>query len=336
MKKILLSGGAGFIGSHIAVELRNSGFEPILIDNFSNSERSVAQGISKITGFEEHIHEYDCRDSSGLLKLTQDIGQIEGIIHLAAFKAVGESVANPLKYYDNNIGSMVGVLRIAEELNIKNVVFSSSCTVYGSPESKEVKEDLPHLEAYSPYGVTKQVCERMLEDLSQRINRAKFVSLRYFNPIGAHPSGLIGELPIGTPNNLVPYMTQTAAGLRDKLTVYGDNYETPDGTCVRDYIHVSDLALAHVSALDFAMKKMDSHHEVFNIGTGKGQSVMDIITTFKETNSLDFPVEIGERRPGDVPSIYANVDKANSQLGWKAKYSLKDALEHAWKWQTSL
>lgn len=336
MNKILLTGGAGFIGSHIAIALRAAGYVPLILDNLSNSERSVSEGISRITGVEEKIHEVDCRDTEAILDLIEKEDGISGIIHLAAFKAVGESVENPLKYYDNNVGSMTSILQVAEKLDIQSFVFSSSCTVYGSPDSVEVTEETPMGEAFSTYGQTKQIGERMIEDLSKTGVTTKFVSLRYFNPIGAHPSSQIGELPLGKPNNLIPFVCQTAAGLRDELTIFGNDYKTNDGTCVRDYIHVSDLAEAHVRALEYINQKDAPQHDVFNIGTGRGNSVTEIIDTFKSENGVDFKVKVGTRRAGDVEAIFANTEKASKTLKWEPQYTLADALVHAWNWQKTL
>jgi UDP-glucose 4-epimerase len=336
MDKILLTGGAGYIGSHIAVALRAAGYEPLILDNLSNSDSGVAERISRITGREEKIHQIDCRDFEAILKLIDKEGGIDGIIHLAAFKAVGESVENPIKYYDNNVGSMTAILRVAEKLKVKNFVFSSSCTVYGSPDSVEVIEDTPMGIPYSPYGYTKQIGERMIADLSKTGIATKFVSLRYFNPIGAHPSAEIGELPIGRPNNLIPFICQTAAGLREELTVFGNDYPTPDGTCIRDYIHVSDLAEAHVLALEYIGSDAAPQHDVFNIGTGKGNSVTEIINTFKKENGVNFKVRFGPRRAGDVEAIYADTAKAKTVLKWQPKYEMADALVHAWNWQKTL
>jgi len=336
MNKILLTGGAGYIGSHIAVSLRRAGYAPVILDNLSNSEMAVSDGISRITGFDEQIHEIDCRDSDGILDLIEKEGGISGIIHLAAYKAVGESVENPLKYYDNNVGSMTSILQVTEKLNIQSFVFSSSCTVYGSPDSSEVIEETPIGKAYSPYGYTKQIGERMIEDLSKKGIGTRFVSLRYFNPIGADPSSNIGELALGKPNNLIPFVCQTAAGLRDEITVFGDDYKTADGTCVRDYIHVSDLAEAHVRALEYSRQKNAPQQDVFNIGTGKGNSVTEIIDTFKHENGVDFEVKYGPRRAGDVEAIFANTEKASKILKWQPKYTLAEALVHAWNWQKTL
>lgn len=316
--------------------LRATGYVPIIIDNYSNSDRSIPEKLSLLTGMEESVLEIDCRDFDALKREIRHYGKIDGVIHLAAYKAVGESVADPLKYYDNNLRAMTSVLALTMELSIPNFVFSSSCTVYGIPDKREVFEDTPFGKAYSPYGFTKQACERMMHDLADNHNDHRFISLRYFNPIGAHPSGLIGELPLGKPNNLIPFLTQTAAGLHNKVTVFGTDYDTPDGTCIRDYIHVYDLALAHVAALEYGFKRDKVGYEVFNIGTGKGHSVSEIIDTFKEVNGVDFEVAYGERRPGDIAAIYANTDKAIKYLDWAPKYSLADALRHAWKWQQNL
>jgi len=336
MNNILLTGGAGFIGSHIAVSLRQSGYRPIIIDNLTNSLASAVDGISRITGENEKLYQVDCRDENALLKIIEEEGGISGVIHLAAFKAVGESVEHPNMYYANNVGAMNSVLRIVKELSVKHFVFSSSCTVYGSPQKAEVTESTPIGVAFSPYGYTKQIGERMIEDLVKTGLKTKFVSLRYFNPIGAHPSAHIGELPLGKPNNLVPFICQTAAGLREELTLFGNDYNTPDGTCLRDYIHVSDIANAHVRALAYMSIPKTPNHEIFNIGTGKGNSVKELIETFKRVNNVDFNVKIGPRRKGDVDAIFANSQKGQSVLGWQPQYTLADALKHAWKWQKNL
>jgi len=336
MKKILLTGGAGFIGSHIAVALVEAGFEPVIVDNFSNSERSVIAALESIVKKKITFHEADCCNFDSIVKIIKEEKTISGTIHLAAFKAVGESVEFPLKYYENNIGSMTSVMRAITESGLTNFVFSSSCTLYGTPEQQPVTEKSPWRRAFSPYGYTKQVCERIMSDLQISNPSLKQVSLRYFNPIGAHPSGKIGELPIGKPNNLVPYLTQVAAGIREKLTVFGNDYNTADGTCVRDYIHVSDLAEAHVSALKFMMGNNNSQLSVFNIGTGHGVSVKEIIDLFEEVNNMKVNIEYGERRKGDVEAIFANCEKANKVLGWKANYTTREALRHAWNWQQNL
>ena len=333
MKKILLTGGAGYIGSHIAVALVEGGFEPVIVDNFSNSDPSVIKAIESVTGRPISFYNTDCRSLDSLRKIVNTEGEISGVIHLAAFKAVGESVEKPLDYYENNVGSLASVLRLMQEKSIKNLVFSSSCTVYGSPEKQPVTEKTPWAEAYSPYGYTKQICERMIQDVQASHPESNQVSLRYFNPIGAHPSGKIGELAIGKPNNLVPYITQVAAGIRDKLVVFGNDYNTLDGTCVRDYIHVVDLAEAHVKALGYMMSSSTSQLSVFNIGTGHGVSVKEVIDTFQEVNGVNINVEYGKRRPGDVEAIYADSHKAAEEMGWEARFTIKDALKHAWKWQ---
>lgn len=336
MKKILLTGGAGYIGSHIAVSLVDSGFEPIVVDDFSNSYPSVIPAIESIVQKSIKFYEADCGDVNSLRNIIEKEDGIDGIIHLAAFKAVGESVEFPLKYYKNNLGSMMAALEIIKELQVPNFVFSSSCTVYGHPENQPVTENTPWQPAFSPYGYTKQVCERMMSDFQKANREVKQVSLRYFNPIGAHPSGKIGELPIGTPNNLVPFITQVAAGIRDKLTIFGNDYNTPDGTCIRDYIHVCDLADAHVKALSFLMQQSQNNLWVFNVGTGKGVSVKELLDEFEKVNKLSVNYVYGNRREGDVEAIYANSDLANREMGWKAKYEIDEALQHAWNWQQNL
>ncbi len=336
MKKILLTGGAGYIGSHIAVSLYENGYFPVILDNFSNSERQVINGIKALTENNFSLHDLDCKDPESFDKVLEAEGRIDGIIHLAAYKAVGESVQDPLKYYHNNMTSMWAVLDAMERLGIENLVFSSSCTVYGTPENEVVTEETAINPAFSPYGYTKQACERMMEDLHKTNSRKKQIRLRYFNPIGAHPSAVIGELPIGTPNNLVPYITQVGAGWREQITVFGNDYETADGTCIRDYIHVVDLAEAHVLSLGRILDKSGSSLETFNIGTGKGTSVQEIIDIFQEVNNTPIKVVYGDRRPGDVPSIYANADRAYKELGWSAKYGIEDCLKHAWHWQKTL
>jgi UDP-glucose 4-epimerase len=336
MRKILLTGGAGYIGSHIAVELASAGYLPIILDNLSNSKSSVISALEKATGTEIKFYEGDCRDSALLERIFQTEADILGVIHLAAFKAVGESVAKPLKYYANNIPALTTLLIAMEKYGIPNLVFSSSCTVYGQPDEEEVTEKTPEGLAFSPYGATKQVCERILRDLDKSGSDLAWMSLRYFNPIGAHPNGLIGELPLGIPNNLVPYATEAAAGHRKELVIFGNDYPTRDGTCVRDYIHVVDVASAHVAAISNLLDPSSSSPRVFNIGTGSGTSVKEIIETFQDVNGVKLPHRYGKRRPGDVASIYANVDFAKEVLGWSSKYSVEDALKHAWQWQLNL
>jgi UDP-glucose 4-epimerase len=336
-KKILVTGGAGFIGSHTVVELINSGYTPVIIDNFSNSDKSVIGRIEKITGKKIIYVDADCNDESALNSLFSSHQHIVGLIHFAAYKAVGESVSEPLKYYFNNIGSTVALLKAMKQYNVKSFVFSSSCTVYGEPDSLPVTEDFPIKPAKSPYGNTKQVCEEIIRDTVASDNSLKAISLRYFNPIGAHPSALIGELPLGIPSNLVPFVTQAAAGLREKITIFGNDYNTSDGTCVRDYIHVVDLAKAHVKALELLeSKNSGSFYDVFNIGTGNGNSVLEIVKTFEKVNDVSLNYVIGPRRDGDVEQIFASTDKANNVLGWRAQLSLQEALKDAWNWQKQL
>ena len=336
MQRILVTGGAGYIGSHTVVELHNNGYHPILIDNFANSERSVIDRLQEICGTDIEWYEEDCTDRKAMLDLFEKLAPIDGVIHFAAYKAVGESVTYPLKYYHNNLGSLVTLVEAMERNGVKNLVFSSSCTVYGQPDHLPVTESSPLQEANSPYGYTKQAGERLLRDVTAREgNEMTSVLLRYFNPIGAHPSGLIGELPLGKPENLVPYITQTAAGIREELTVFGDDYSTEDGTCIRDYIHVVDLAKAHVMALDWANNNSGSCG-VFNLGTGRGNSVKELVDVFEEVNQLSLNYKFGPRRPGDVEQIYADPTLAEQELGWKCEYDLADALKHAWNWQTKL
>jgi len=334
-RKILVTGGAGYIGSHTVVELFNAGYVPIIIDDFSNSEKSAIKGIEKILGQSVKLYIGDCNDSSFLHKVFKEEGEISGVIHFAAFKAVGESVNEPLKYYQNNIGSLLSVLEAMKTFNITDIVFSSSCTVYGEPEELPVTEDSPIQKATSPYGNTKQICEEILYDEAQSMSTTiKAIALRYFNPVGAHPSANIGELPLGTPNNLVPYVTQTAAGLRKELTVFGNDYNTVDGTCIRDYIHVVDLAKAHVKAIDYLSQKENQNlYDTFNIGTGKGNSVMEVINTFEQISGTKLHYTVGSRRIGDVEKVYGDVRKAKEVLAWKSIFTLNDALTDAWRWQ---
>lgn len=334
MRKILVTGGAGYIGSHTIVELISAGYEPVIIDNYSNSDKIVLEQLKKITDQKIIAYETDCSDNVALRKIFSE-QKISGVIHFAAYKAVGESVEKPLMYYDNNIISLIRLLEVMTEFNVKNFVFSSSCTVYGQPDNLPVSENAPVQQANSPYGYTKQVSEQIIIDVINSGSEINAVLLRYFNPIGAHPSALIGELPLGVPNNLVPFITQTAAGLRNNLTVFGDDYNTPDGTCIRDYIHVSDLANAHVKAFEW----IDINEKclgIFNIGTGRGNSVMEVIHSFEKVSGKKLDFRIGDRRSGDVEQIWANADKSNKELDWKPKYTLDDAMLHAWNWQLSL
>jgi UDP-glucose 4-epimerase len=336
-KKIIVTGGAGYIGSHTVVELFNAGYEPVIIDNFANAEKRTLEGIRQITGKEVKLYEGDCKDSAFLANVFEQEKLVNGIIHFAAFKAVGESVREPLKYYRNNIVSTLALLELMPRFGIKNFVFSSSCTVYGEPEKLPVTEATPKQPAESPYGNTKQICEEIMEDTVKSGVPIKAIPLRYFNPIGAHPTAAIGELPLGVPNNLVPFVAQTAAGLREKITIFGDDYNTPDGTCIRDYIHVVDLAIAHVKALAYLEEQTEeSFYDVFNIGTGNGNSVMEVIKTFERVNNLKLNYMIGTRRSGDVEQIYADVSKAENLLNWKAERDLEQSLRDAWRWQQAI
>jgi UDP-glucose 4-epimerase len=336
MKKILVTGGAGFIGSHTVIELIKAGYEPIIVDNFSNSEKRVLQQLNEITGKTIAFYELDCTDYEAFKTVFQK-EQLSGVIHFAAYKAVGESVKLPLKYYHNNIGSMTVLMRLMKEFTVQELIFSSSCTVYGEPDQLPVTEETPTKPATSPYGFTKQVCEQFINDVVNSGANLRACTLRYFNPIGAHPSSLIGELPLGTPENLIPYVTQTAIGIRDQLTVFGDTYNTVDGSCVRDYIHVVDLANAHVKSLQWLGKQeKESLNEVFNVGTGKGDSVLEVISSFTAVNEVKLNYKIGPKRAGDIEQIYASVNKAKDVIGWTAQYSLEDALRDAWNWQKAL
>ena len=331
--KILVTGGLGFIGSHTVVELQNEGFEVVAIDNLSNSSIEVLDGIEKITVKKPIFEKIDLREKSAVQNFFKKHQDISGVIHFAASKAVGESVENPLLYYENNINSLVYLLQELANLPQANFIFSSSCTVYGQAEKMPITEDASVQPANSPYGNTKQIGEEIINDVA-KVTNIKAVLLRYFNPIGAHSSAEIGELPIGVPQNLVPYITQTAYGLRKELSVYGNDYPTPDGTCIRDYIHVVDLAKAHVVALQRLLNKQNLEKvETFNLGTGKGSSVLEVITAFEKVSGQKLPYKIVGRREGDVISAYANTDKANKVLGWEAAFSLEDALASAWKWE---
>lgn len=337
--KVLVTGGTGFIGSHTVVELQEAGYEVVAIDNFENSRPEVAGNIQQITGKTFAFIEADIRDKTALKNVFSAHPGIEAVIHFAAYKAVGESVQQPLKYYENNIGGTVNLLEAMKEHNVHHLVFSSSCTVYGDVSANQlpITEESPVVKANSPYGNTKKICEEVLLDTCAATPSMRVVSLRYFNPIGAHDSSLIGELPIGVPNNLVPFITQTAIGKREKITVFGNDYPTTDGTCVRDYIHVVDLAKAHVKAIQLLSRaEMPSPFSVFNIGTGKGNSVLEVIHTFEKVNNLKLNYSIGSRRAGDVVQIYASCDKAERELGWKAERDLANALSTAWNWEKQL
>jgi len=337
MEKIIVTGGAGYIGSHTVVELTNAGYEPIVIDNFINSDPSILKGIQQITGKRVKNYEIDCNDKEAMSKVFEVEKNVAGVIHFAAYKAVGESVSSPLKYYYNNVGSIITLLEVMNHYHADKLVFSSSCTVYGQPSKLPVTEKSPVLKANSPYGNTKQICEEILYDAIYAKMPLKVISLRYFNPIGAHPSSNIGELPIGVPGNLVPFITQTVAGLRESITIFGGDYNTPDGTCLRDYIHVMDLAKAHVKTLELlSTQKTDNFYDVFNIGTGNANSVLEIINTFEKVTSKKVNYSIGPRRDGDVEKVYADVKKANTILKWTSEKNLEDCLRDSWNWQEKL
>ena len=336
MKKILVTGGLGFIGSHTVVELQNEGFEVIIIDDLSNSSKHVLDKITSITGKQPVYEKIDLKDQQALKKFFNDHKNIEGVIHFAASKAVGESVEKPLLYYHNNISSLIYLLEEMESNKVSNFIFSSSCTVYGQADKMPITESAPFKPAESPYGNTKQMGEEITSDTS-KVSSLKAIALRYFNPIGAHKSAKIGELPIGIPQNLIPYVTQTAAGIRKELSVFGGDYPTPDGTAIRDYIHVVDLAKAHIVALKRLIEnKNKAAFEVFNIGTGKGSSVLEVIKTFEKVTKQKLNYKIVGRREGDIVEAYADTSFANKELKWKAELSLEEALASAWKWQQSL
>lgn len=336
MKKILVTGGLGFIGSHTVVELQNEGFEVVIIDNLSNAEEKVLHGIEAITGQKPIFENLDLREKEAVKAFFKKYNDIAGVIHFAASKAVGESIENPLLYYENNISALVYIL---QELQLKtgtSFIFSSSCTVYGQAEKMPITENASVQPATSPYGNTKQIGEEIIQDVA-KISSIKAILLRYFNPIGAHPSAEIGELPIGVPQNLVPFITQTGIGMRKELSVFGSDYPTPDGTCIRDYIHVVDLAKAHVVALKRLIdKKNETAVEVFNVGTGKGSSVLEVIRSFERVSGQKLPYKLVGRREGDIIEAYADTQKANSVLGWKAQSTLDEAIESAWKWEKKI
>jgi UDP-glucose 4-epimerase len=336
MKKVLVTGGAGYIGSHTCVELSAAGYLPVIADNLSNSRASAVEGIAELCTQTPVFRQLDFTDYDAVERLFVADGPFHGVIHFAAFKAVGDSVKHPLKYYRNNLQSTEVLLSAMARHGCSLLVFSSSCTVYGQPDVLPVNEDAPIAKAHSPYGLTKQVCEQMIRDTAYAPESAlSAVLLRYFNPIGAHPSGLIGELPLGAPENLVPYITQSAAGIRGPLTIFGSDYNTPDGTCVRDYIHVCDLAAAHVSALAW-LEKSPKACEPINLGTGTGNSVKEVIDTFQSVTGVPLHYTFGARRSGDVEQIYARADKAWDLLGWRTERTLRDALIDAWNWQLQL
>ncbi|KAA0991493.1 UDP-glucose 4-epimerase GalE [Dyadobacter aurulentus] len=333
--KILVTGGAGFIGSHTVVELDKAGFEPVIIDNLYNSNRDVLEGIKQISGKDFPFYEIDCNDSEKIRELFAK-ERFDGVIHFAAYKAVGESVEKPLNYYENNLISLMVLLRAMAEFNVPNFVFSSSCTVYGQPDAIPVTESTPRKPANSPYGNTKAIGEDIIRDFIYAKPGVKAISLRYFNPIGAHESSLIGELPNGVPSNLVPFITQTAAGLRKSLTVFGSDYDTSDGTCIRDFIHVVDLAKAHVKALELLNSESPDYYDVFNVGTGEGYTVLELINTFEQVNGLKLNYTIGPRREGDIEKIYAQSDKVNNVMKWRAEKTMAEALRDAWNWQLKI
>ena len=336
---ILVTGGTGFIGSHTTVELQEAGYEVVIIDNLSNSNENVLDGIEKITGIRPAFEKVDCCDFNALEGVFKKYPKIEGIIHFAASKAVGESVEKPLMYYRNNLTSLINLLELMPKYDVKGIIFSSSCTVYGQPkpENLPVTENAPHQKATSPYGNTKEVNEQIIYDYIHSGAPIKSILLRYFNPIGAHPSALIGELPNGVPNNLIPYVTQTAAGIREQLTIFGNDYNTPDGTCIRDYIYVVDLAKAHVAAMRRVLDDADSPAiDYFNIGTGRGNSTLEIVQTFEKATGVKLNWKFGPRREGDIEKIWGDCSKANKILGWSADTPLEDVLASAWKWQKTL
>jgi UDP-glucose 4-epimerase len=331
---VLVTGGAGYIGSHTVVELLQAGHRVCVLDSLERSEQKIIEGIEKITNEKIDFHKVNCLDTEALDALFSRY-PFTSVIHFAAYKSVKESVERPLDYYKNNLGSLIALLEVMRKHAVSDLIFSSSCTVYGQPDVIPVDETAPFKKAESPYGATKQMCERILEDAAALGFRT--VSLRYFNPIGAHPSAMIGELPVGVPDNLVPFITQTAAQVRKEITVFGNDYSTPDGSCIRDYIHVVDVATAHVQAIDFLTnQKASSLFLPFNLGTGKGVSVLQLLRQFMEVTGVQVPYRIGARRPGDVEKVFANPSKINSEFGWHARYSLEEALLHAWNWEKKI
>lgn len=336
-RKILVTGGTGYIGSHTVVELQQAGYKVIIVDNLSNSNADVIEGIVRITGQRPVFEKLDCTDMPAMQALFDRHRGIDGIIHFAASKAVGESVKKPLKYYRNNIVSLINLLELMPKFDVKGIVFSSSCTVYGEPDSNPIDESAPIKPATSPYGNTKQINEEIIRDFIHSGAPIKSVILRYFNPIGAHPSAEIGELPLGVPQNLVPFITQTGIGIREELSVFGNDYNTPDGTCIRDFINVVDLAKAHVIAIERMLEnKSDEDVEIFNLGTGRGLSVLELIHVFEKVTGKPLNYKIVDRREGDIEQIWANPERANKILGWKAEVTIEDTMASAWKWQLRL
>ncbi len=336
---ILVTGGTGFIGSHTVVELQQAGYNVVIVDNLSNSRADVVDGIESITGVRPAFEQVDCQDLAALANVFDKYSDISGVIHFAASKAVGESVQKPLTYYRNNITSLINILELMQRHEVKGIIFSSSCTVYGQPSAEHlpVTEDAPIQKALSPYGNTKQINEEIIQDFIHSGAAVKAVILRYFNPIGAHPSALIGELPIGVPMNLIPFVTQTAASIRKQLKIFGNDYGTPDGTCIRDYIYVCDLAKAHVKAMERVLGNENTDAvEVFNIGTGRGVSTLEVVEGFERATGVKVNWEYAPRREGDIEKVWADPAKANTVLGWKAETSLDDTLRSAWKWQLRL
>lgn len=337
MRKVIVTGGAGYIGSHTCVALVEAGYSPVIVDNFCASEPSVVARVRELTGRGLPVHEIDCRNRAALAQVFEVEAPISGVIHFAAHKSVGVSVRQPREYYDNNVGSLLALLWVLEQAGVPNLVFSSSCTVYGQPERLPVTEASPIQRAESPYGRTKQICESLIQDVVASESALRAVTLRYFNPIGAHPSGKLGELPLGKPETLIPYITQTAAGLREELVVFGNDYPTYDGTCVRDYLHICDLASAHVAALAWMDRRpAGPFHEIFNVGTGRGVSVLGAIQAFEAVTGVRVPHRFGPRRPGDAAEVYAGVEKAERELGWRACLGIREAMRHAWIWQKGL
>ena len=337
MKRILVTGGLGYIGSHSVVELQQSGYEVVIVDNLSNSRADVVDNIQAVTSVRPAFEKVDCTDLDVMEGVFKKYAGIEAIIHFAASKAVGESVQKPLLYYRNNIVSLLNLVELMPRFGVKGLVFSSSCTVYGEPDVLPVTEDAPIKPATSPYGNTKQINEEIIRDFVKAQDGVNAILLRYFNPIGAHPTALLGELPNGVPQNLVPYITQTAIGIREQLSVFGDDYDTPDGSCIRDYINVVDLAKAHVIAIDRILNdKQKERVEVFNIGTGRGLSVLELVDMFQKATGVKLNYKITGRRAGDIEKVWADPRKANEELGWKAETSVEDTLLSAWKWQLKL
>lgn len=336
-KTILVTGGTGFIGSHTTVELQEAGYDVVIVDNLSNSQENVIDGIEQITGIRPAFENVDLRDYDATEAVFKKYPGISGIIHFAASKAVGESVEKPLLYYRNNIVSLVNLLELMPKYDVKGIIFSSSCTVYGQPDVLPATEETPIKKAESPYGNTKQINEEIIQDTVASGSPIKSIILRYFNPIGSHPTAIIGEMPNGVPQNLIPFLTQTAIGIRPTLSVFGDDYDTPDGSCIRDYIYVVDLAKAHVCAMTRIMENQTEESvEVYNIGTGKGTSVLELINGFEKATGVKLNYQIVGRRAGDIEKVWGNVDKANKVLGWKADTPLEDVLATAWKWQVAL